>query len=130
MSILFGRANFKFVRGTRWDDNVTLTEQSTGEPVDLTGITGMTMRLRETIDDEDVLMELTVAGGKLVIVDAAAGEMGIRVNSATTWAMPENNHEKARYVYDAVIERSSGEYEAAIGGTVTVLPQITRPLGD
>lgn len=126
MAILFGRAFFTVVRGTRWDDDVTLTDQVTGLPVDLVGITALMLRIREDIADAEHILELTLGNG-LVIVDGPTGRIGIRVDSDTTRTFPENDHEKARYVYDAVIERTAGEYEPAIGGLVYVLPQITRP---
>ncbi len=127
MAILFGRAQFTVVRGTRWSDDVTITDRSTGDPVDLTGVIGITMRIREAIDD-DITLELSIGNGRLAVVDPA-GVLGIRVLSADMLDFPENDHQRSRYVYDAVIERTAGEYEAAINGTVVVLPQVTRPWG-
>lgn len=126
MAILFGRAQFTVVRGTRWGDDVTITDRASGLPVSLVGVTGVMMRIRETIDSP-IILELSVANTRLVLVNAATGVLGVRVPSATMLTFPENDHQKARYVYDAVIERTAGEYEAAINGTVIVLPQVTRP---
>jgi hypothetical protein len=128
MAILFGSAQFTVVRGTRWEEDITLTDQVTGDPVDLTGIEGILMRVRESIDD-DITLELSVDNGFLVVLSAAAGQLGIRVPSADMLDFPENDHQRARYVYDAVIERTADEYEAAISGTISVLPQVTRPWG-
>lgn len=127
MAILFGRAQFTVVRGTRWEDDVTVTDRSTGDPVDLTGITGLLMRVREAIEDTDNVIELSLANSRLSVVAATTGIIGIRVDSTTMLDFPENDHQKARYVYDAIIERSADEYEAAIEGVVIVLPQVTRP---
>jgi hypothetical protein len=127
MAILFGRAQFTLVRGTRWADDISLTDRSTGEPVDLTGITGLIMRIREDIADTDNLMELSTDNTRLIVIEPTEGLIGIRVTSEDTRDFPENDHEKARYVYDALIQRTSDEYEAALGGAVFVLPQITRP---
>lgn len=127
MAIVFANANFRTVRGTRWDDDVTVIDKDTQMPVDLTGITGITMRVREWIDGP-ILMDLSTVAGTLVVLDALAGKLGIRVGSLKSRTdFPENDHVRARYVYDAVIERTPGEYEAAITGKVNVLPQITRP---
>lgn len=127
MAIIFANASFRTVRGTRWDDDVQVVDKDTLAPVDLTGITGIVMRLRKTIGSP-ILMELSTVAGTLVIVDAALGKVGIRVDSLKSRTdFPENNHVKAKYLYDAIIERTPGEYEAAITGKVTVLPQITRP---
>jgi hypothetical protein len=128
MAILFGHAQLALVRGTRWDDDITLTDKATGEPVNLAGITGVLMRIREDID-KPIVLELSVANGRLVVVDAANGIMGIRVPSSATQVFPENGHKKSRYIYDVIIERSPSEYEPALSGAVQVLPQITRPWG-
>lgn len=128
MAIRFGKASFSFVRGTKWDDDVILTDQVTGLAINLTGITGMTMRIRKTISSA-ILLELSSANGRLVVVDAVAGRIGIRVLSAITLTLPENSFRKAKYVYDAIIQRTALEYEPAVGGKVTVLPQVTRVPG-
>lgn len=137
MAIIFATATsgglpiaFKFVRGTRWDDDFQLTDQTTGDAIDLTGIAGLVMRVRSTIASTTVLLELSVDNGLLAVTDAATGSVGIRVPSATTQTFPANGFKKAKYVYDAVIERTAGEYEPAISGKVTVLPQVTRQLDD
>lgn len=126
MAIIFARASLRLVRGTEWRDDIQLVDKATGDPVNLAGITGMVMRIRRSINSP-ILLELAIADNRLVVVDAATGLMGIRVNSVTTRVLPENNNKRAKYVYDAVIERSLGAYEPAVGGRVTVLPQITRP---
>lgn len=119
---------FALVRGMVWNDDFILVDQATGLPIDLTGIAGLMMRIRAAINAPGHLLELSLANNGLVIVDAAAGRVGIRVNSAATLAaFPANDHRKAKYVYDAVIERTAGEYEPAIRGKVRVDPQITRP---
>lgn len=129
MGIIFaGLDTINIVRGTRWDDNVTLVDQATGNPVDLTGITGLVMRLRRGINAA-IDMELSMANGRLVLIDAALGVIGLRVPSAITLTLPELGNRRAKYLYDAVIERTAGEYEAAIKGKVNVQPSVTRPWG-
>jgi hypothetical protein len=114
------------VRGTRWDDDFQLVDQVTGTPVNLAGITGLMVRVRKSPGSAK-LLELSVANSRLVVTNAATGMVGIRVGSETTLTFPENGHRKAKYLYDAVIERTAGEYEPAISGKIVVLPQITRP---
>ena len=128
MAILFGPASFTLVRGTRWDDDVTLTDKKTGLPVNLVGIVGITMRVRKTIDST-IAAQLSMAAGTIVLVNPAAGVIGIRCNSAFTLTFPANGNRKAKYVYDAVIERTAGEYEPGISGKVTVVPTVTRAQG-
>lgn len=128
MAILFAPASFRCIRGTRWEDAVILTDQVTGLPVDLTGIVGITMRLRRSMTGP-IVAELSMAAGTLLVLDAAAGKVGIRCNTAFMLTLPENGHRKARYLYDSVIERTAGDYEPATKGRVTVDPQLTRAYG-
>lgn len=118
--------NFTLVRGTEWDDDVQLVDQTTGTAIDLTAVTGLWMRIRLTATSS-ILLELSLANGLLVLTNAAQGRVGIRVNSDDTRTFPENRHKKAKYLYDLVLERTAGEYEAGISGKIIVLPQITRP---
>lgn len=118
---------FSLVRGTEWQDDVQIVDQASGDPVDLTGIASMMMRIREDIASADHLMELSIANGRLVLVDAAAGKVGIRVTSEQTLEFPQNDNAKAKYVSDIVIERTSGRYEPGVAAKVKVLPQVTRP---
>jgi hypothetical protein len=117
---------FTLVRGTRWEDDFQLVDQVSGNPVDLTGIVGLMIRVRKN-PGSAILLELSVANTLLVVTNPVTGSVGIRVDSETTRDFPENGHRKAKYLYDAVIERSAGEYEPAISGKIVVLPQITRP---
>ncbi len=129
MGIVFaGLATINMVRGTKWEDNVQLVDQATGDPVDLTGIVGLVMRLRRGIN-KPFDLELSTANNRLVVVDAPTGLIGFRVPSAVTLTLPELGNRKAKYAYDAIIERTAGEYEAAIKGKISVLPSITRPWG-
>lgn len=135
MAIIFAPvASIRIVRGTRWEDNLQLVDEASQDPIGLVGIAGLLMRVRRTIGSP-ILLELSLAGsgldsaGRLVLVDAVTGLVGFRVDSATTLTLPENSHRKAKYVYDAVIERTPGEYEAGAKGSLVVLPQITRPWG-
>lgn len=127
MAILFANAPLHMVRGNAWADDVALVDQTTGDPVDLTGIVGIIMRIREDYASP-ILLELSTTDETLAVgLNPAAGIYGIRANSALTRTLPENGHEVGVYVYDAVIERTAGEYEAANGGVVIVDPQVTRP---
>lgn len=120
---------FKLVRGTEWEDDFQLTDQATGDPIDLTGVVRIVMRIRKTIGSA-VVLELSTTDSTLVVTTALTGSVGIRVDTATTNTFPTNNHKRAKYVYDALIERTAGEYEPAIGGKVTVLPSVTRLADD
>lgn len=116
------------VRATTWNHDITLVDSETGDPVDLSGIVGVLMRVREEYASP-VLLELATPT-TLVIVDAINGVLGIRAGSALTNTLPENSFEPGVYLYDALIERTPDEYEPAVGGVLVVLPQVTRPLDD
>lgn len=121
---------FKFVRGTVWEDDFQLVDQTSGDPIDLTSVVRIVMRIRAAITSATVLLELSTTDGTLVITDALTGAVGIRVDTATTKTCPANGQRKAKYVYDAMIERTEGEYEPAIGGKAIVLPSVTRLADD
>lgn len=128
MAIIFAPvATLRLVRGTRWTDEVQILDQTTGDPVDLTGIENLVLRLRRQINGP-IILELSMGNG-LNLLNPTAGLLAFDVGSAETLTLPENGNRKAKYVYDAVIERTPGEYEAAIAGKLSVLPCITRPWG-
>lgn len=118
---------FKCVRATTWEDEFVVLDEATGNPVNLTGIDDLVMRIRTRVESPDVVMELSVSNQRLTVLDAPAGRVGLAVTTAQSLAeFPENYHRKRRYVTDALIVRPGPEYEPAIAGKVTVLPQITR----
>lgn len=131
MGIIFAPiGSVRIVRGTAWADDVQLVDKKTGEPVDLTGITGLTSRIRDDINGPILLsMSLDAGEANLVVVDASEGRIGFRATSVGTLSLPDNNNEKIKYIFDVVIERSAGEYEPAVTGKLSVLPSITRPWG-
>jgi len=120
---------FKIVRGTRWQDSLALSDQQTGDPVDLTGVTDIIARVRKTMGSA-VLLELSVTNGRLSITDAVNGDVAIDVSSVDTNTLPANNNKRARYLIDMEIQRSADEFEAAISGKLVVLPSVTRKLDD
>ncbi|WP_202841980.1 hypothetical protein [Luteimonas saliphila] len=125
MGIVFAKVpTVRIVRGTRWQDQVQLTDENTGEPVDLAGIVSLVMCIREQVDSP-ILLQLEVGSG-LAIANPGLGLIDIDVSSADTLSFPENGHQRWKYSFDALIERTAGEYEAAFAGRVTVLPSITR----
>lgn len=127
MAILFASTNLRMVRGNAWTDDIALVKAADSTPVDLTGIIALHMRVREDPAGAALLTLSTTDGTLLIGSPATAGTFGVRVDSATTRTLPANGHEVAVYVYDVVIERTAGEYEAATGGVLIVDPQITRP---
>lgn len=127
MSYTFAPASFKFVHATVWKDQFTLIDKDSGEPVNLSGIERVIMRVRSYINGP-IIAELSTTDGTLVLTDAENGVVDINCNTAFTAAFPQNENMKASYIYDSLIERIPNEYEPATGGKVVVLPQVTRPL--
>jgi hypothetical protein len=127
MSILFAPLSFRLVRGTTWLESITFTEQATGLPVNLVDCE-ITMRVREEIEDEEVIIELSTADGTMTIVDAPNGRVDIRVEADDTLAFPTADHQKAVYVSDSIIDRAGppAQREPGASGKVSVLPQVTR----
>lgn len=126
MGIVFATVKpIRMVRGTRWTDQVQLVDQNTGDPIDLTDAEAITMTIRAHINGP-VLLELGIGTG-LIVTNPLTGLIDIDVDSDTTLGLPENGNFRAKYVFDALIERDSGEREPAFAGKLTVLPSITRP---
>ncbi|MGH8025460.1 MAG: hypothetical protein ACREO0_01925 [Pseudoxanthomonas sp.] len=129
MAIVFAPLKpIRIVRGTAWSDNFQLVDKATGDPVPLTPLAAMVMRIRKSINGP-ILLELSLDNGRLIVVDAPTGMGGFRCDSATTLSLPEFGNRRAKYIYDAVLERTAGEYEPAVTGKLTVSPSITRPWG-
>jgi hypothetical protein len=126
MGVVFASVKpIRIVRGTRWQDQVQLVDENTGDPVDLSGITSLRMCVRSDINGP-VILELAVGTG-LAIANPLLGLVDIDVSSEETLSFPAANNGRAKYVFDALIERAAGEFEPAFAGKVTVLPSITRP---
>lgn len=126
MSLLFGARNLSCVRGATWTDTVRLVDEDTGEPINLAGVSAITMRVRRRINSDTVLLELTLANARLAVLDAADGTIGIDVSAAITGTLPEAGHRKAKYVFDCVLSRPSSVVEPGFKGRLSVYPQVTR----
>jgi hypothetical protein len=134
VAIQFARKNadgtsvgFTVIRGCRWQDRVLVTDQATGEPVDLTGVLDIVMALRKKIGGP-IVDTLSMSNARITLADPAGGEFDIDVSSVDTQALPANNFKRTRYFTDALIQRSANEWEPAIAGKVRVDSSITRPL--
>lgn len=133
MSYTFAPSSLRIVRGTTWVENLQLTDD-TGAPVSLVGVVDIIMRIRERIDSATVLLELSIATSgsedRIAVTDAALGKIAILVDAVDTNTLPRNGDRKAKYVYDAIIDRGGAPQvlEPAFKGKLSVLPQVTRIL--
>lgn len=126
MGIVFAPVKpVRLVRGTRWQDQIQLVDEESSDPIDLVGIEGLAMTVRSQINGP-VVLELSLGDG-LTVANPTQGLVDIDVSSNATLAFPDNGNRRAKYVFDALIERANGEREPAFAGKLTVLPSNTRP---
>lgn len=98
-------------------------KNGTGEsatPAPLTGITPR-MQIRASADATEILMDFTVANGRIEIVDAAQGQIMLRISRADTAAIGW-----ATGVYDLLLIDSENEGKRILEGTVTASQGVTR----
>lgn len=131
MSLKFAPSRFDIVRGTTWNDVFQLVDDL-AQPISLVGIAGLTMRVREENNSTAVLLEASTANGRLTVTNAASGIVAITVSAADTLALPINDHYRASYVYDAVVDRGGVPrvIEPCLKGKLKVDPQVTRLLAE
>lgn len=84
------------VEQTRGDDHsfqFTLTD-SAGDPIDLTGYTGLRYLAAERVedDDADAVIDLTVGAG-ITVTDAEAGVLDFEVPAAQTSGLGDRRHQ-------------------------------------
>jgi hypothetical protein len=94
----------------------------TGEPAtpaDLTGYTAR-MQVRETVDAEAVLLELTTENGRIAI-EPLAGAITLQLSATETAALAWRSG-----VYDLELVSAGGVVRRLAHGNVAVRPEVTR----
>lgn len=127
MALQFARVSLSCIYGMTWKQDVVLTDKLTGDPVDLTGC-DLLIRIRENLQSEDALIELSSTGASptLVITNALSGAFQITVSKEAMQALPDPRPRKYRkYVYDMTIIRGA-THEPGIAGKFRHSAQITR----
>lgn len=124
--------NMRWVRGTDVNDTVMLSDENTGVAVDLTGITSLLMRVRTSKGASATTLELSTANGRLAVGDPEAGEILVAVSTADTAASfpVQAGRRSKKYVYDLMIERSAGAWEAGIAGKLQIDDSTSHPADD
>ncbi len=122
------------VRGATWEDDFTYTNPD-GSPFDLSGYQAR-MQVRTLagqfgMTEADTLMlELTTAGGNLVIGDPLDGVVSITVPAAETIVLNPENLRKVKHCYSLELFKPAGadpEYVIPlVAGKVTVQGETTR----
>lgn len=111
------RANLKLEFLERNDHvvDMTVTDDTTGGPLDLTGLT-VEMALKPSVDDP--YAEATVLStetGEIAATDEANGKVSVQISSTAITAKAKKNHTWTLDVVDATTRRT------AIWGTYTVV---------
>lgn len=114
-----GKLNLTIYQGSTFRRVIRLTDPN-GDAIDLSGATAR-MQVRETIDDEDVLLELNEDNGRATITDAAGGEITLLVEADDTELLDFTTG-----VYDIEIEYADGSVDRVLYGKATLSKEVTR----
>ncbi|RST54100.1 hypothetical protein [Variovorax sp. DXTD-1] len=106
-------------QGATFTKTVTWKTGKPALPVDLTGCTAR-MQVRETIQSDDVLLELSTTDGRITL-GGTAGTVNLRVEAADTAIIAWKSG-----VYDLEIQFADGTVRRLLSGSVTVSPEVTR----
>lgn len=110
--------NFEIEQGTSLNKSV-VWKDSNGVPVPLTGYTAR-MQIRETIDSDEVLLELSTTNSKLVLTPAE-GKVTLKFDPADT-----SGEYWTRGRYDLELTSSTGFVTRLLKGKVTLSKEVTR----
>lgn len=110
--------NFQVEQGTTLIKPIVWRDSS-GNPVNLTGYSAK-MQARSSVTSDEVLLELSTANGKIVIVPLE-GKLTLTMSPAVTSAM---TWRRARY--DLEITAGDGNVTRLIEGEITVSREVTR----
>lgn len=95
-------------------------------PVDLDGVTAR-MQVRDEIEDDETIFDLTTENGGVVIVDASEGKYAIILTPDQTAGLC-TDHEKRSFVYDLFFYHGTDD-DAGLQqrGKMVINPAVTRP---
>jgi hypothetical protein len=120
--------NLELYQGSTWDQIVNVTTDDAGlVPMNLTGFSAR-MQVRESIDAETVILDLTPANGRIAVTNPATGTIQILVSAADTAALPLG-FETQTYVYDLEVFRATPAPEyvrKVMKGKLKCYPEVTR----
>ena len=120
--------NLELYQGSTWDQVINVTTDAAGTtPMDLTGFLAR-MQVRESIESDTVILDLTAANGRIAVSNAATGTIQILVSAADTAALPLD-FETQTYVYDLEVYRPTPAPEyvrKVMRGKLKCFPEVTR----
>lgn len=110
--------NLTIQQGDTFALDVQWIDDTTGQPVDLTGATAR-MQLRSYYASPAVVLDLAVGTG--ITIDAAEGRFTIVASATQTAGLSAQSG-----VYDLEVTFASNVVKKVIRGTFTVDPEVTR----
>lgn len=110
-------------QGQTFNDVLALSDDTTGNPVDLTGYTAK-MQARYDVTDAAAVLTWGTDTGE-VVIDGPNGTVTFAVTPAATAALPTSNNTTVLY-YDMVISTGAGYAERLIQGAMVIYPGVTR----
>lgn len=120
--------NLELYQGSTWDQVINVTTDAAGTvPMNLVGFSAR-MQVRESIDSDTVILDLTPANGRIAVTNAATGTLQILVSAADTAALPLD-FETQTYVYDLEVFRPTPAPEyvrKVMRGKLKCFPEVTR----
>jgi hypothetical protein len=99
----------------------TLTWQTNGTPVNLTGYTSR-MQVRESYDAGTAVVSLTSGTG--ITLGGTAGTIGLALSATATAAI--DGTPSTQYVYDLELVSGAGYVTRLVEGRFNVYPEVTR----
>lgn len=111
-------------QGQTFNDVLALSDDTTGDPVDLTGYSAK-MQARFDIADTSPVLTWSSDTGEIVL-GGTEGTITFAVGPAATAALPTQN-DVLVLAYDMVLSQSAGAYtERLVQGALVVYPGVTR----
>lgn len=112
--------SLEILQGSSFPYTLVYTDDSSPPvPIDLTGVTAR-MHIRESVDAEEILCELTTENNKIVI-DGPLGSILLTIEAAET-----ETFQWAAGVYDLELVWPNGFVMRLCQGSVSVSPEVTR----
>lgn len=106
--------NITAIAGDTMTIQLTLVDNETGDPLDLTGLTPH-MQVRSTPGDTTIAATATVT-----VTDATGGMLVAVIDAADTAPL------KGQHVYDLELRGAGGDPQTVIGGRLTFDEDVTR----
>ena len=113
-----GSYDLKIEKGATFQLTLTWKDED-GDPIDLTGFTAR-MQVRDRVDAEETLVELTTANGRIAL-GGAAGTIALLIEAAVTEGLPG----KAGF-YDLELVSAGGIVTRLLEGKAALVPEVTR----